>query len=341
MLPNIPILLILSLFWVSKTSYGQLRYYDAAVWKGGAFDKSHGGVYLRLDISSKLRAAKANGVIVKLINPQTLHVYSLRYQLLKGKKSSATVFKIPSGQYRVLQAGLIASGKFYNFKGPSREYVSVLPNRISDGGVWYLSSPQSMVLRFSKTPKKSLRDIAKKLRSRAGGGTRTVQKAKESDNSKAKEKNLSRNVKPGIRLKARKFEGNLGRKKRLKKLSDGGFDSPADMRAAYSYQQTIALVYKVSTSYNNYYSKHVAKGISAVESKIRECYADALQTKGDFKGAITYRFSYENKSLKLKLAKDTVRDKKMTECVYWQIAALNIGTRKNITGSIKLNFSNE
>ena len=148
----------------------------------------------------------------------------------------------------------------------------------------------------------------------------------------------------GVKIEDDVLTSSKKRKKILNRMTvtkDKDGREYQDIRAVYTVQQTISMFYKIDLKRYNRYAPNVQRVLDSNNQRLRKCYTDRLEVREGIKGAIHFKFLYSKteKSFRtLKVIKQSVNDKKLVECVYWELSALSFPIKTDMIGDLTLYY---
>ena len=115
-----------------------------------------------------------------------------------------------------------------------------------------------------------------------------------------------------------------------------------DIRVGFRDKKRLAMIYRIDLKRNNRFASKFQKAIAKNDAQLRSCYSEGLARNEDLSGSVQFNFMYsrKNKTFQvLKVARKSLSDEKMVECVYWKLAGITFPVDYDIPGQLTFIFS--
>ena len=137
-----------------------------------------------------------------------------------------------------------------------------------------------------------------------------------------------------------KVQKKLGGSQILRDAQDN-FGSQGEARASFTHTRQIGMYYQINLGRNNRFAKTILKAIQNQEITFRTCFMDALEINPDLQrqSKIFLPVAKANGAIdKVKHQGGSIKNKKMVQCLYYNLGAMQFPLSRNIGGSITFIF---
>ena len=317
----------------------------------GDHPKKSGSFAIRV-VPSKSLARKDVGVtVVKLVSLDTKKVHNLEIDLGLDYKSPTKTWLLPAGSYKILKMVVNSSKGLFQYVGPHESVFRIDLGKTTKLGKWVVIERKNRKLSIIK--KSGQTQLVQKPKSRATEGgvpvlpseRRKVLKQKRQNTAKrirARQKaDEAKKTRVGTAIGQGVIRSTKKRQNMLPKISLPSQQSDArqknEARVSYTELQTISMFYKIDLKRHNRFARIVQRAINEKDRALRNCYVERLEVKDNLRGNIHFKFIYSKTDgafRTLKVVKQTLRDPKLVECVYWNLAAISFKVDTDMIGDL-------
>ena len=288
-------------------------------WRGEYFKKKEGAFYLVLDtVGFEGQAGQfSSRVQIKLVNLLSKKIFTLAQRPIAKQSQGAQVrqWKLPSGKYALRQIKLVDGlGKKRLWQARRGRTFIVKRVMLSNLGRWTLAPKGKAGLRL-------------RIRHEAN----TYEEAGASaDSSLAAVIN-------GFNGLTQKVYGG----KKVLQAAEDDYSTENELRATFTTRRNIAMVFQLNLFKHNYLAKQVATILSVHDPQLRTCYTDRLRFNDALRGEVGFTFLLSKSTgsmTKLKHTGGTLRDPKLVQCLYYELAAIQFPINTTMIGEINYTF---
>lgn len=281
-------------------------------WQGEYFSSKEGGFYLKADPKGNL--IDSYSFTVKLVNKARKRSFFFSQTIDEVEGPPQEVWKIPTGTYRITSVSISGpDGTRRIYKPRKMKPFIVRKHSLSNLGLWRMVPiGKRLIVKFLRK-KNSYREKNPKSKSSVayiiGGFTGNI-------------------------------ESTFAGKKIFRSKAPGETESEA--RIVLRSTQQIGMFYSLNLFKHNRYAQRMMTALEEDDPKMRECYSDRLQSNPRLQGDLKFRFilSKISKGMKsLKRSGGSIKDSKLTECIFYRLAALTFPVNSNMIGEVIYNFS--
>lgn len=285
-------------------------------WRGEFMRRGQGATVIsaRLVGFPKLYRGNEIGtqVSVYIINQQTRARYVFFPQ--KNDATQIDVWKLPAGDYLIDNVMVDYLGKKRNWRRQITKKFSIVEHTLSDLGTWQISP----------------------------SGTTDLEVKFQVLDRELPEELMGENSSFGALING--FTGKvlqaLGGKD-LYKQSGKNFGKRDEMRATITHTRQISMVYRLDLKRYGRYNRNFVKVLATHDQDLRTCYSDRLNDDADLAGSVRFQFQVSRSSgvmQNFKIVGGTLRDPKLIQCMYYQLASIQFPVRAPIVGNIDFQF---
>lgn len=298
---------------------------DAAPWQGEYFDKTQGGLFLKIALkdfpASKQTKFLTGNIQITVRNLLKKRDYRISHTPNDGADPGDVpreLWKLPSGKYEIISIVMVdAFGvkRVYAPRGSeARQSFSIKRHCLANLGFWTLSprGPAGLAARFTMVPNSY------------------------EESGRRSESSVAAVIDGFTGLLQESIGG-----KRVIQGAENNFEGESEMRATVTFTRQIAMFYRLDLFRHNHYAKSIANVLTVYDPNLRRCYMDRLEVNDALKGDVKFTFLLSKSTgtmAKLKHTGGSANDPKLAQCIYYQLAQIQFPVPENMIGELTYSY---
>jgi hypothetical protein len=302
-----PFLLLLTGFALAGSSFAQ-SVTQLNRWEGEDIDAKDGGVFVSFQLSESSKDALQSDVSMSVIN--LISKKSYEFSQAVGESAQPIIWRLPSGKYAIRNIkALGADGKVYNakFKKKTGRKFIIRKRFLSNLSTLVVTTEPGEILNIQK----------KRIKSRFNPTDAAIIK---------------------------NFKGVINGFKAKIEIEFGKEPPPDTNQSETRTNREVGMFFRLNLFKNNAMAPMVAATIASTDSQIRDCYGEALQRVGDFRGDVKFKFALAKQAgpfKKISIGSGSIGDQQFHECMLLALQQLKFSEIKAMLGELVYHFEYE
>lgn len=308
-------------FAIASKSLAQNGYVPLDPWRGEYLQQGYGAFYTKLKLQGFKKSSRSHNITTNVF----LHFHddkeNRRYivsQSLQEPENGVQIWKMPVGNYLLSKISMSdASGRLRNWvvnpKAPGKSSIGIRYLFLSNMGVINLSPVGNSGLMIRVQGQANA--FKNSFRHEAFAGV--------------------------IDAYSMKVQEKLGGRNLFADASDE-FASSDEVRAAFTFQRQITMIYKLDIGKQRRYTRKLVNTIAAEDLDLRRCYMDELEKTSDLKGNVAFNFVIERSTgamQKIQYRGGNIKNGRLISCLYYTMGKMQFPVAENLAGNIRFYFS--
>ncbi len=311
---------IICLF-LAQPGQAQQIYIPAEAWQGELLPQGYGALYVRLKLSGFKKSSRGTSMTTNVFLHFQDEKQNRRYTVSQAVQESETgvqVWKLPIGNFLLYKVSLTDNtGRLRTWQVAQRarekSTVGIRHLFLSNMGILSLSPAGNASLMVRILPQTNVFKNTYKHDAFAG-------------------------VIDAYNLKVQERLGG----KTLFAEAEGDFSSSDEVRAAFSFQRQIAMIYKLDVGKQKKFTTKLISTLAAQDLDLRRCYMEELDKTPNLKGNVAFNFMIDRSDgvmQKIQYRGGNIKNNRLTTCLYYTLGKMQFPVTSNVGGNITFYFS--
>lgn len=298
-------------------SWAGTAYIPLDNWRGELLQQGYGAFYTKLQLKGFKKDARTRNVttnvFLHLYDEKTRRTYVMS-QAVVDESRELMIWKIPAGNYVVAKASFNDnSGRVRTWTSSGKPLIGIRNLFLSNLGLIAFEPLGAKGLRISFTPQ--LNSYSNTMQHDVFAGV--------------------------IDAYTTKVQESLGGSSLfLEAAKDYG--TSQQMRAAFSQQRQIAMLYKVDLAKSDRFAPQISNTVAAQDLDLRRCYIDELDKDPRLQGNVLFNFQIaasDGTMRKIFYRGGSIKNARLIQCLYHTLGRMQFPLSRAIQGAITFQFN--